>query len=42
MQAQVDGAADVDALAALFTYTTTDGVQSKPLGEWPTDPNNND
>jgi hypothetical protein len=42
MQAQVDGAADVDALAALFTYTITDGVQSKPLGEWPTDPNNND
>ena len=41
MQAQVDGAADVDALAALFTYTITDGVQSKPLGEWPTDPNNN-
>ena len=39
MQAQVDGAADVDALAALFTRTTTDGVQSKPLGEWPTDPN---
>jgi hypothetical protein len=23
----------------LFTYTITDGVQSKPLGEWPTDPN---
>jgi hypothetical protein len=39
MQAQVDGAANVDALAALFTYTITDGVQSKPLGEWPTDPN---
>jgi len=39
MQAQVDGAADVDALAALFTYTTTDGVTSRPLGEWPTDPN---
>ena len=39
MQAQVDGAADVDALAALFTYTTTDGVISKPLGEWPDDPN---
>ena len=38
MQAQVDGAANVDALAALFTYTITDGVQSKPLGEWPTDP----
>ena len=39
MQAQIDGAADIDALAALFTYTTTDGVQSRPLGEWPTDPN---
>ena len=39
MQAQVDGAADVDALAALFTHTTTDGVTSRPLGEWPTDPN---
>ena len=39
MQAQVDGAADVDALAALFTHTITDGVSSKPLGEWPTDPN---
>ena len=39
MQAQVDGAANVDALAALFTYTTTDGVTSRPLGEWPTDPN---
>ena len=42
MQAQVDGAADVDALAALFTHTRTDGVTSRPLGEWPTDPNNND
>ena len=39
MQAQVDGAADVDALAALFTRTETDGVISRPLGEWPTDPN---
>jgi len=39
MQAQVNGAADVDALAALFTRTTTDGVTSRPLGEWPTDPN---
>jgi hypothetical protein len=39
MQTQVDGAANVDALAALFTYTTTDGVQSRPLGEWPDDPN---
>ena len=39
MQAQIDGAADVDALAALFTHTETDGVISRPLGEWPTDPN---
>jgi hypothetical protein len=39
MQVQVDGAANVDALAALFTYTKTDGVTSKPLGEWPDDPN---
>ena len=39
MQAQVDGAADVDALAALFTSTETDGVISRPLGKWPTDPN---
>ena len=39
MQAQVDGAADVDALAALFTRTETDGVISRPLGDWPTDPN---
>jgi len=39
MQSQIDGAADIDALAALFTYTITDGVQSRPLGEWPTDPN---
>jgi len=39
MQAQIDGAADVDALAALFTHTETDGVVSRPLGEWPTDPN---
>jgi len=35
MQTQVDNAADVDALAALFTYTTTDGVTSRPLGEFP-------
>ena len=39
MQTQVDGAADVDALAALYAYTITDGVTSRPLGEWPTDPN---
>jgi hypothetical protein len=35
MQTQIDGAANVDALAALFTYTTTDGVTSRPLGEFP-------
>ena len=43
MQAQVDGAADVDALAALFAYVNTgteeNPVMEKPLGEWPTDPN---
>ena len=36
MQTQIDNASDVDALAALFTYTTTDGVTSRPLGEFPT------
>jgi len=35
MQTQIDGAANVDALAALFTYTTTDGVTTRPLGEFP-------
>ena len=33
--ADVTRAANVDALAALFTYTTTDGVTSRPLGEFP-------
>ena len=32
MQTQIDNAANVDALAALFTYTTTDGVTSRLLG----------
>ena len=36
MQTQIDNAADVDALAALFEYTTKDGVTSRPLGEFPT------
>jgi len=36
MQTQIDNAANVDALATLFTYTTTDGVTSRPLGEFPT------
>jgi len=35
MQTQIDNAADVDALAALFAYTTKDGVTSRPLGEFP-------
>jgi len=35
MQDQIDGASDVDALATLFTHTITDGVQSRPLGEFP-------
>jgi hypothetical protein len=39
MQVQVDGAANVDALATLYAYTETDGVTTRPLGEWPTDPN---
>ena len=36
MQTQIDNAADVDALEALYTNTTTDGVTSRPLGEFPT------
>jgi hypothetical protein len=35
MQDQIDGASDVDALATLFTHTITDGVTSRPLGEFP-------
>jgi hypothetical protein len=35
MQSQIDNASDVDALATLFTYTETDGVVSRPLGEFP-------
>ena len=35
MQTQIDNASNVDALAALFTYTTKDGVTSRPLGEFP-------
>lgn len=37
MEALIDGCADVDALATLYTYTETDGVVSRPLGEWPTE-----
>jgi len=36
MQDQIDAVSNVDELAALFTYTTTDGVTSRPLGEFPT------
>ena len=39
MQTQIDNASDVDALVTLFTYTETDGVLSRPLGEFPDDPN---
>ena len=36
MQTQIDNASDVDALAALFTYTTnSDGDTTRPLGEFP-------
>ena len=39
MCAQIDGAADVDALAALYTYTNTgteeEPVFTRPLGEFP-------
>ena len=39
MQAQIDGAADVDALAALYAYVNTGTVENpvieRPLGEFP-------
>ena len=35
MQTQIDGATNVDELKALFEYTETDGVVSRPLGEFP-------
>ena len=36
MQTQIDNASDVDALAALFTYTKLgDGSFTRPLGEFP-------
>ena len=36
IQTQIDGAANVDALAALFTYTEQeDGSVTRPLGEFP-------
>ena len=35
MEIQITSAADTPALETLHTYTTTDGVQSRPLGELP-------
>ena len=36
METSIDGASTVEALEALFTYTTgADDVVSRPLGEWP-------
>ena len=36
METAIDGAASVEALEALFTYTAgADDVTSRPLGEWP-------
>ena len=36
IETSIDGAASVEAVEALFTYTTgADDVASRPLGEWP-------
>ena len=35
METQITNAADTPALETLYTYTTTDGVKSRPLGELP-------
>jgi len=35
METQITNASDTPALETLYTYTTTDGVQSRPLGELP-------
>jgi len=36
METQITNASDTPALETLYTYTITDGVQSRPLGELPT------
>ena len=36
METAITNATDTPALETLYTYTTTDGVQSRPLGELPT------
>ena len=35
METAITNAADTPALATLYTYTVTDGVQSRPLGDLP-------
>jgi len=35
METQITNASNTSALETLYTYTTTDGVQSRPLGELP-------
>ena len=36
METAIDGAATIEAVEALFTYTTgADDVTSRPIGEWP-------
>ena len=37
METQIDGAANVDALAALYVYNSDD-PPVRPLGEWPSEP----
>ena len=36
METAITNASDTPALETLYTYTTTDGVQSRPLGKLPT------
>jgi hypothetical protein len=36
METLITNASDTPALETLYTYTTTDDVQSRPLGELPT------
>ena len=37
IETAIDGAATIEAVEALFTYTTgADDVSSRPIGEWPT------
>ena len=35
MESQIDACTTVEQLKTLYTYTTTDGVQSRPLAEFP-------